>query len=147
MRTATRYLLPLAALAALAGCSSGAPSDPNDPASGSIVDATVGRAFRLQAGSTARLPDGLLVGFRGVSSDSRCPTDVVCVWAGDATARIQATVGRMAWTGFDLHSTLEPKAATFREWKIRLIAVEPSPRSTEQIPANGYVVTLEVTRQ
>jgi hypothetical protein len=89
----------------------------------------------------------LLVGFRGVSSDSRCPTDVQCVWAGDATARIQATVGRMAWTGFDLHSTLEPKAATFRSWEIRLVKVEPSPRSTEGIPPGAYVVTLEVTQK
>src|SRR5262245_9512859 len=114
MRMATRYLISLAATA-LVSCSNGGPSGPNDPASGSIVDASVGQEFQLEAGSTASLPGGLLVGFRGVTSDSRCPTDVVCVWAGDASARIQATVGRMAWTAFDLHTTLNPKSADFRD--------------------------------
>ncbi|MGH7460135.1 MAG: hypothetical protein ACREMA_03785 [Longimicrobiales bacterium] len=146
MNTASRHLVHAAAFVALAGCTSNEPTQPGDPASESIVDVGIGQPFQLRPGTTAQLPGGLLVGFKGVSSDSRCPSDVVCVWQGDASVRINATVGRMAWTPFDLHTGINPKDASFRDWQIRLVAVNPHPRSTAPIPPGDYTITLEVTR-
>lgn len=47
------------------------------------VEADVGVPFGLRIGGEAILGDtGLLVRFDRVTGDSRCPADVVCVWAG-----------------------------------------------------------------
>jgi hypothetical protein len=115
-----------------------------DPAAAAVTS-QVGQTFQLKAGQTARVgSEGLLVGFRGVASDSRCAVDVQCVWAGDAEARVPVTVGRADWTSLSLHTTLEPKTATFRNYKITLVELKPAPRSTQRIDSNDYVATLRV---
>src|SRR3972149_5104971 len=42
------------------------------------------QSFELRPWTSATLRDGLKVTFDGVRSDSRCPMDSLCVWAGDA---------------------------------------------------------------
>src|SRR5690349_24410234 len=51
-------------------------------------DAVAGMPFELKAGATATLPDGTRLKFERVQSDSRCPMDALCVWAGDATVAV-----------------------------------------------------------
>jgi hypothetical protein len=146
-----RWITYGAATLVLAACGQEA-TDPFEsvPDAADIANAVsfeAGKPFRIRAGTIARVgDDGLLIGFRGVSEDSRCPVDVVCVWEGDASARIMATVGRAEWTGFDLHTRLDPREARFNDWKIRLIGVEPYPRSDRRIDPGDYVATLEVSR-
>ncbi|MBM3940299.1 MAG: VTT domain-containing protein [SAR202 cluster bacterium] len=43
----------------------------------------------LGVGESAMIEDGFTISFVGVVQDSRCPSDVVCVRAGDATARVR----------------------------------------------------------
>lgn len=38
--------------------------------------------FNLAYAHTVRLPDGSEIYFKDVLEDSRCPVDVMCVWAG-----------------------------------------------------------------
>lgn len=146
-----RWITYGAAALVLAACSRGA-TDPFEsvPDAGDIANAVsfeAGRPFRIRAGTIARIGDTeLLIGFRGITQDSRCPMDALCVWEGDASARIMATVGRAQWTGFDLHTRLDPKEARFNEWKIKLVGVEPYPRSDRRIDPDDYIVTLEVSR-
>lgn len=134
-------ILPALLLVAL-GCGNGPADSPAEPAA--TVEARTGREFRLRVGGIARLDGDVLVAFRGVSGDSRCPIDVVCVWAGDAEVRLEATIGRMAWTAFTLHTGEEPRTASFSGRTIHLIAVEPSRRSDEAIDPSSYVVRLRV---
>lgn len=138
-------LLLLLVSAAVIGCKSATEAPLNsDPESASVVG-DLGQTFELRPGQTARVGSGgLLVGFRGVAQDSRCPVDVQCVWSGDATLRIQATVGRMAWTSFDLHTNVQPQSARFRENTITVVGLRPAPRSNQEIPSGSYVVTLRV---
>jgi hypothetical protein len=115
-----------------------------DPAAAAVTS-QVGQTFELRAGQTARVGSaGLLVGFRGVASDSRCPVDVQCVWAGDAETRIPVTVGNADWTTLTLHTGLDPRSASFRNYKITLVDLKPAPRSTQRIDSNSYVATLRV---
>jgi hypothetical protein len=137
--------IALLVLAAVTACS----SNSNEPLSSNPAEAVVtadrGQTFELQPGQTARVGSaGLLVGFRGVTQDSRCPSDVACVWAGDAAVRVPVTIGRMAWTSLDLHTNVDPRSATFREYTITVVELRPHPRSGERIPPNNYVVTLRV---
>jgi hypothetical protein len=129
----------------MAGACGGAPTEDDTELPAATVEAREGQTFRLSPGAMARVGrDGLLISFRSVTADSRCAVDVVCVWEGDATARVDVTVGRMAWTPFDLHTSLEPRAFQFRERTVTLVAVEPSPRSDERIDPAHYIITLRV---
>jgi hypothetical protein len=86
----------------------------------------------------------LIVGFRGVAQDSRCPVDVTCVWAGDAELRVPVTIEKMAWTSLVLHTTMEPRSAKFRDYTITVVGLKPEPRAGQSIPRDGYTVTLRV---
>lgn len=109
------------------------------------VEARQGETFRLRPGQTARLRgENLVIGFRGIGADSRCPRDVTCVWQGDAVARIGASTDGSDFEPFDLHTGLEPMAVEFAGRTIRLVAVEPYPSSSEPIDPSRYVVTLRV---
>lgn len=128
----------------LAACSPS--SDPADPDAGAVVvESEAGRTFELAPGETARITGlGILVAFRGVASDSRCPTDVTCVWAGDAALRIRATMGRAEWTPFDLHTNLDPRSATIGGHTITVVGLTPEPVSGRTIASERYRVTLRV---
>ena len=133
----------------LAACRSGTPSDTTEELSQDPDAAAVavdrGATFELKAGQVARVGTaGVLIGFRGVAADSRCPSDVTCVWQGDAELRVHATVGRRAWTPFALHTTLDPRAATFEGYTITIVALAPTPLEGRQIPAGDYIATLRV---
>ncbi len=56
---------------------------PSSPSVGGPVNQTL----TLAPGQTAIVTDTTLrIRFEGVSQDSRCPGDALCVWQGDATA-------------------------------------------------------------
>jgi hypothetical protein len=55
----------------------------------SPTEVQLGQVFELRAGASATLQDGLKVTFDGVRSDSRCPMDALCVWAGDAVVAVR----------------------------------------------------------
>ena len=138
--------LAIAAFIALAAtaCASSETVLSTDPSEAAVVSA-VGQTFDLRPGQTARVGnDGLLVGFRGVASDSRCAVDVQCVWAGDAEVRIPVTASRADWTSLALHTGIEPRSGTFRNYRITVLGLTPAPRSTQRIDNNSYVVTLRV---
>jgi hypothetical protein len=131
--------------AVVAGCSSATTEPLSSNPSEAVVAAERGQTFELRPGQTARVGDGgLLVGFRGVGTDSRCPTDVQCVWSGDAALNIAVTIGRMAWTSLQLHTDVEPRSATFRDYTITVVSLRPAPHSESRIRPQDYVVTLRV---
>ncbi len=110
-----------------------------------VVQVAADAPFQLRAGEIASLgTDGLMIAFRRVEGDSRCPSDVTCVWSGDAKVVLDLTVGRAAWTGSAVHTHVEPRTVTFRDYRIELLDLAPYPVSTQQIQANDYVATLEI---
>src|SRR5919206_5039217 len=55
----------------------------------------VGREFKIKVGRTVTLKgESLRLRFVRVADDSRCPTNVDCVWAGNAEVLIEASAGR-----------------------------------------------------
>ena len=75
-------------------------------------------------------------------NDSRCPTDVVCIWAGKADVKIK--VESPVSETFVL-STLENKIDTVGNYSFELIEVSPYPVSTKTIKTEEYKVTLKIT--
>lgn len=147
MRTPwSRVALVLALAGPFAACSS-SPSDTGldpDPEAATVA-ADVGSTFELKPGQTARVGTaGLVVGFRGVASDSRCAVDVTCVWAGDAALRIRLAMRGGDWTPFDLHTGLDPRSADYSGYTISVVGLSPEPHSGQRIDADSYTVTLRV---
>ena len=104
----------------------------------------LGTEFVLAPGQASRV-DGLEVRFEAVKDDSRCPVDVTCVWAGDATAVVNARRGGTA-RDLELHASGTPREVTYEGFQITLVKLEPARRSTRDIPPADYRATLSVSR-
>ncbi|HLA64729.1 MAG TPA: hypothetical protein VK610_09900 [Rhodothermales bacterium] len=89
-------LVALLPLLAAAGCRTAAPSstgvDTGPTATPAEPPPALGRPFTLARGQAARLGD-LTVTFTAVLEDSRCPSNVNCVWEGRATANLTISTG------------------------------------------------------
>jgi hypothetical protein len=130
---ARRLLLTVAAGLGPLACDAG-PGAPSDVA--------LGAEFALAPGESALAgDDGLRVSFESVTEDSRCPMDVICVWAGRVV--VDVTAGR----GEARHFALSPgDAADVDGLRLRLVRVEPYPSAAEPIPASAYRATIVVDR-
>lgn len=130
---------------ALAGCAT--PSQPGgsgNPAT--AIQVQTNREFDIAVGQEARL-DGtpIVLRFRSVSNESRCPSDVQCVWAGNAVVLLGLTMGEMPAAEAALNTTLDPKITKFGGYSVRLVGLTPYPQTGKPIPAGSYVARLEVT--
>ncbi len=105
------------------------------------------RDFELRAGATARI-DGsdLAVRFDDVPKDSRCPVDVLCITAGDATVALFVTGGGVTDASHELHTLDGPSEARHGAWNVALVRLEPRPVSTRKLARGDYVVTLRVSQ-
>lgn len=107
---------------------------------------TLGSEFSLGIGREASLPSGdLRVRFDAVAEDSRCPTGVQCVWAGNVRVvlHLDGTSGARADT---IGLNVEPKSTHYGAYLIRLTRVEPVPAKDARPAPASYVATLTITR-
>jgi hypothetical protein len=114
------------AFMAVAACSSASPG-PTGPVVYSIADTT--DSLRVRVGQTV-IVEGLRVRFDAVDSDSRCPSDAVCVWEGDAVTSFiveQNCECRTPAFELKLHTTLEPKSGTAYGIRVELLRLMPYP--------------------
>ena len=101
--------------------------------------------FTLARGEARTIEDTTTeVRFNGVTNDSRCPADVVCVTGGDAHVQIRVSSG-LATRDYVLH-TGDMKPVTHDSLTIHLVQVSPYPFSSRTISPDEYRVTLRVTR-
>jgi len=122
-----------------AGVNPGCMDHPTGPS-----DIPLGQSFELHPGTSAVLSDGLKVTFDGVRADSRCPMDVVCVWAGDATVALRLSQPPATQAERALHTDPAGAEAQYLSYVITLVALAPYPRSDRQIRPDDYVATLRV---
>lgn len=130
----------LALSAALAACATAA-----------AVDALVIQAdkpFQLSPGGVAELrSQALRLGMEGVTADSRCPKDVQCVWAGDATVRVWWQLGEAERETAELHAAANAvKAVRVGDMELTLMDLDPVPISGRAIDKSSYVATLKLSR-
>lgn len=79
----------------------------------------------------------LTLTFLEAANDSRCPSDVVCVWAGNAETRFRLE-GQGSDTTLMLNTTTEPREAVARGVRITLAGLEPGRTSTTTVPPASY---------
>ncbi len=128
----------------VSGCST-----TSQPATGIIgsdaLQVRSGVTFDLKAGQEAQVVGTpITLRFKSVSQDSRCPSGVQCVWAGDAVVnlRVSSTEGTTLDTG--VHTNLEPRTAVVSGYQVRVVGLNPAPKSGVAIPAGNYVASLQV---
>ena len=148
-----RRVLAIGLAGALVGCANGShpmESQPGPSAPAAQATATLGETFRLRPGEIASVSgDGVLVNFRTVLADSRCPSEalILCVWEGNAEVQTAVKVGSRAWTWHVLNTTLEPKRAAEAGYIVTLVELAPYPRTTDPIDPAAYVATYRVDRR
>lgn len=113
------------------------------------VQAQLDVPFELQFGQEAIIEqDNISVVFTDVTEDSRCPSDVQCIWAGQATIEVSVGVngedeGRHELT---IGAGESKASATVGQYVIRLAGLEPYLVSTTQIEPEDYVAGLVVSK-
>jgi hypothetical protein len=131
--------LPLLLALALSAC-----SDSTSAGGGTTQG---GSEFVLTVGQTIWVDSLLRLTVTGVPTDSRCPSRVICVWAGDGSVAIAYSLGMGAACPDTLHTTLLPHTARFGGYAITLLDLMPYPESPGTIPPDGYAVRLRVGRR
>ena len=143
-----RFVVSLLALAGIAvgagsAVASGqvetpAASEPAKPAP-STVGAGLGEDVKLNAGQEVKIATkDLTVRFTRLVADSRCPANVQCIWAGDATVELLLSEpGRGESTKAELHTGLglPRKETSFAATRVELL----------DITRDGSEVTLRVS--
>ena len=124
-------------VALAAACSSAPAADPGR---------TLGERFSLRSGESARIRgERATIVFERIVSDSRCAVDVQCIRAGEARAAFRLETGGAAEISFELDTDRE-RTREVGGYRVTLIGVSPTPRSTVRVAPGDYRVELTVSR-
>jgi len=132
-----KYLVFIPAVLFLAACDQ--PNAPKEVGLGEVFEIAVGQSADIRG-------EGLGVAFGSVPEDSRCPTDVDCIWGGNA--RVVLRLQKKSQSGsLELNTSVEPRQGDFLEYRIRLVDLKPVPVSEKPTPPDGYTAVLVVSKR
>lgn len=115
-------------------------------ATGPSRDVRLGTPFELRVGESVAVDDeGLWLTFHAVANDSRCPIDVVCIVAGDATLRLGLRRLPQPESAVEVRTPDAP-AARFDGYEVEALRLLPAPRASTPTDPGAYVATLVVRR-
>jgi hypothetical protein len=133
-----RLFLAFLCLLAATACDEKSPVGPTAP---------LDQQFTLAPGEVATIQAAAIrLQFVGVTADSRCPADALCIWLGEAVVPV-----RVFDTGgsneYELR-TGDPQRASamHRNVRIELLQLQPYPFSNRRIDRSEYRATLVVRR-
>jgi hypothetical protein len=109
---------------------------------------SLGESFSLAVGQSASIDgEDLAIEFIDVVADSRCPSDVVCIWQGEAACLVE-----IAYSGTGPQIVLtypgltqEPSETQFGPY-LFTFGVEPYPEEGKEIEKSEYRLNLVVTK-
>jgi hypothetical protein len=122
---------------AMAACSDKSPSAPSPV--NQQVTLSPGQATPIEGAS-------LTVRFEGVTGDSRCPIDAICITGGDAQVHIAVAPVAGGRRNYTLH-TGDMRPVTHGDLTVALVDLTPYPYSARPIQPSDYRVTLRLTRE
>lgn len=138
-------------IAAVVSLGCGSPSGAGAPERSASVSVALAQEFPLRPGETAQLHGAnLRLTFVEVLEDSRCPIDVVCVWAGNA--KIQLHVRGVGTDDLELDTFGDTggyaRMVEFEGHRIHLVSLtNPNRALAERAPAPAvYTAMLRIER-
>ena len=137
MRAKTLFF-PVVCLLLATACAASSPAGPS---------AGLNEVFTLAPDQTASIEGtSLRLRFTGVSGDSRCPADAICIQGGDAIVHIHVGSG-LADAEYRLHTGDDSRRTTQHgDFRIELVELAPYPFSSRTIQPDEYRATLRVVR-
>ncbi len=88
----------------------------------------------------------LTIRFVSLIEDSRCPTDVNCIQAGNAKIQIKVSKANGAAKTFELNTNSKPQTVSFAGYEIKLNDLNPKPATNIRIDRNGFTATFAITK-
>ena len=106
--------------------------------------------FQLKINQTASIESSnIKVKFLNVTGDSRCPSDVTCVWEGQIKIFVHIIKNNHDLGDFNLTSRGGQKnlaLQSFDGYLIQILKVEPYPTSGKRILPSDYVSTFVISK-
>jgi hypothetical protein len=128
--------LVLLTVVTLAACSDKSPATPSP----------VARDVTLAPGQTASIEEAAIsIRFQGVTGDSRCPGDAICITGGSAQVHIEVIPARGDRQPYVLH-TGDLRPVSHGDLTIGLKELSPYPFVSRPIQPSDYRAKLTVTR-
>jgi hypothetical protein len=116
----------------------------------STVAASLDKQVVLYVGQTARISvnnsDVLVIRFVSVTADSRCPSDVTCIQAGEVRCQMEIRDTGTSNIPEAVVLTQPPLSMTYKNYLLTY-DVQPYPKSTETIKKEDYHIVLTVSNQ
>ena len=110
---------------------------------GSISE--LGQVFELKLNQYVEFTDEkLTITFLDILEDSRCPTDVTCVWQGMTS--LSFNMSQVINAKFILNTLDKNTEIVFDKYQVELIDVKPYPISTTPIKNDDYIAMLRLSK-
>jgi hypothetical protein len=84
----------------------------------------------------------LIIKFLALLEDSRCPVNVDCIWEGNGKIQIGVKKNSGEFKTFVLNTNLEPLEIMFENYKIKIVSLDPKPKSEAKNKAESYIATF-----
>ena len=112
-------------------------------------EAVMEREFKIKYGQELTVKgQELKVTFASLLDDSRCPVNATCVWEGDAEILIGVRQANMEESQIALHTNQKfRQAGKYQRYAIRLVALDPYPRTDFETKPGDYIATLLITKE
>jgi hypothetical protein len=114
----------------------------------------IGQPFDLKVNQTAYLQSAeLVVKFVNVTEDSRCPSDVTCIWEGQVSVLVDLTNASDSKSFGNFTLTIRGGAAdnssakSVNGYLLRLADVQPYPVSTQKISPSDYTAKFVLLKE
>jgi hypothetical protein len=137
LKKVTLIVLVALAVFTLSGC---AKTNPDE------IKVTQNTSFRLPVGKTAVLKgENISIKFDSVSADSRCPSGVTCIWAGEAKCKLLVSENKqtkelvLTQSG----SAENPLSDLAGGYKLSF-QLSPYPKSGSQINPQDYILDMKI---
>ena len=112
----------------------------------SEINITANTNFSLPVGKTALLKgENISIKFDSVTADSRCPTGVTCIWAGEAKCKMLVSQnGQNQEVVLTQNGSSETTVQNFVGSYQTSFQLDPYPKSGSQINPQDYVLSMKL---
>lgn len=111
-------------------------------------NSVLNKEFSIKYGQTIDVKEEKLkIKFVSVLEDSRCPRGEQCIRAGSVSVKLEVTKTNSKSISITLNTTGESQEVISQGLGIKLVDLQPYPKSGVNIKNDDYVVTLKLYKQ